>query len=91
MSTSDTAIEYYRPIDCSLYDHLEVFAMRGKEVSIIYNDEGRELKIENVVIKTTITQDGQEFLRLESGLEIRLDRLVLVDDVVFKQSIQNSK
>jgi len=91
MSTSDTSTENYRPIDCSLYDHLEIFAMRGKEVSIIYNHGGRERKIENVVIKTMFTQHGQEFLKLESGLEIRLDRLVLVDDVDFKQSIQNSK
>lgn len=91
MSTTDTAGEYYSPIDCSLHDQLEVFAIRGKEVSITYTDLGHVVKLENAVIETTITQDGEEFLKLVSGHEIRLDRLMRVDDLVFKPSVENSQ
>lgn len=84
MSTSDETAGKYAPIDCGLYDHLEVFAIQRKSIAIEYNELGHVVKLDNVVIETTIIKDGEEFLKLVSGEEIRLDRLQVVDGLVFK-------
>ncbi len=85
MSTSDNTLDVYKPIDCSLHDQLEVFAIQNKEISIEYNDLGSVVKLDAAVIETTISRDKEEYLKLVTGEVIRLDRLLLVDGLAFKQ------
>lgn len=84
MPTSYKADDFYRPIDCGRYDQLEVLAMSGKKITIEYDHSGRTIMLEDVIIKTTITRDGEEFLKLVSAQEIRLDKLRVVDDLLFE-------
>jgi transcriptional antiterminator Rof (Rho-off) len=58
----------YEPINCSLYDHFEIHAMR-KELVIIQL-EGQNVEL---VIKTLEAREDGEYLIPVSGEPIRLD------------------
>ncbi len=66
----------YTPINCSLYDELELFAMRKTPVDIILKS-GETI---HDIISTLETRKGEgEFLILNSSKAIRLDQLASVD------------
>ena len=68
----------YTPVNCNFYDELEALATLGKRCEIIFlNEEGRVTL--TGIIKDLYTRDGVEYLRMDSGLVIRLDKLVQVD------------
>jgi Rho-binding antiterminator len=70
--------EEYKPVNCDFYDELEALATKHKSVEMIFNNNGAKS-----VIKATIsdlyTREKVEYLKTNSGLEIRLDKLVEVD------------
>ncbi len=74
----------YRPIACSLHDELESLATRGRECEIRYRPAERE---EEIVTRGRIVdiyaRGGAEYLRLDDGSVIRLDRIISVDGTVF--------
>lgn len=74
----------YEPIDCSLHDELEARATRGTRCAIRFRGEtdGDTRQVTDRIVDV-FARDGEEFIRLSSGEEIRLDRLVAVDGVVF--------
>lgn len=73
----------YRPIACSLHDELQLRAMRRSTCSVEWSDEsGAPRSIRGVVVDV-FARDGVEYLKLDDGLEIRLDRLARVDGVEF--------
>lgn len=74
----------YEPIDCSLHDELEARATRGKPCVIRFRDvrRGQEREVSDRIVDV-FARSGEEFVRLASGEEIRLDRLQAVDGVVF--------
>jgi transcriptional antiterminator Rof (Rho-off) len=73
----------YTPISCSLYDELELLAMRKQPV-VLELTHGETLK---VVIKTFETRKGEgEFLLGVAGEEIRLDKIAKVDGNEFSLS-----
>jgi Rho-binding antiterminator len=74
----------YRPISCDFHSELELFAMRQQPVEITYRTfasptgaDGNETTICEA-IKDLYTRNGEEFLLLPDGSEIRLDQLVSV-------------
>lgn len=68
----------YKPIDCAIYDILEIAAMRGTLAEISYkNALGETLEI-NERIKAVFTRDKAEYIKLYNSLEIRLDYLVRI-------------
>lgn len=70
----------YTPINCSLYDELELLAIRKNPIDIILKS-GETI---HDIISTLETRKGEgEFLILNSGKEIRLDQLAIVDDKDF--------
>lgn len=71
----------YRPISCDFHDELLVRAMRGVPCEIVYLDARGAPCRDHYVIKDVYSRDGEEFLRLRSGAEIRLDRVIRVDKV----------
>lgn len=71
----------YKPIDCGFYDHLEAAATIKKYVKLQYFTEIREFITVMAVVKNLYTKDGEEFLVLSTGDEIRLDRIVRIDEV----------
>lgn len=81
-----TDSDAYAPIDCGLHDELQLLAMRRREVDLrvraeAEGDPARELRDRIVDV---YTRGGAEWIRLGSGEEIRLDRLVEVDGRAFQ-------
>lgn len=70
----------YRPISCSFYDELELAALQQRLCLVHYRDEeGGELRVQSR-IRQLLTRDGEEFLQLDTGEWVRLDRLIAIDD-----------
>ena len=70
----------YKPIDCGLYDHLEIAIMRGSQVELVYFPEGKQDAVTvNTQLKNTRTREGEEFVQLADEQWIRLDRIVSLD------------
>ena len=70
----------YQPIACGFYDVLEAAATRGQPVYLQYFNDLRQLCQESVALKTFVTRDHAEFAQLASGDEVRLDRIIRLDD-----------
>ena len=68
----------YIPIDCNFYDRLEAWSTRQEKVTIELLDEQEESV---GVIKDLYIKDKVEFLLLDSGIEIRLDRIASVNNI----------
>jgi Rho-binding antiterminator len=69
----------YEPIDCNFYDLLEAAATLKKECIIeFFNTEFRE---EQVVsrIKNLFTDNKVEYMELENGMLIRLDKIIALN------------
>lgn len=70
----------YQPINCGYYDELEALATQGKSVLIqFYNTAGQEQELQAKII-TFESRDAAEYLVLDNGVKIRLDRLISVDN-----------
>jgi len=68
------ATKDYHPVDCGLYDHLEVACMHGYEVMLTL----RSGKTDQGIAVTVEARGGGEFLTLEvnqNKREYRLDEL----------------
>ena len=63
---------YYQPIDCNVYDQLEIAALRERPIVITYIDK-KELKTISTTIKTLITENKVEYLVTIDDERIRLD------------------
>lgn len=75
----------YQPIDCGLVDHIEHFATLKKEVTISYlNGVGKPATI-NAVIVDWVNSGGDEYMILKNSLRIRLDNILQIDDIDFRQ------
>lgn len=76
-------MEVYKPINCSFYDILEAHATKKRYVRIQYFTDIHEFITVDAIIKDLYIKPDQngkaEFMLLNTGLEIRLDRLVSVD------------
>jgi len=81
----DSVRSDYTPISCSIYDELEIVAMRRTPLVVEYLDAGAVDRREAGLILGALRQrDGAEFAEFERGdgsrLELRLDRIVVVED-----------
>jgi Rho-binding antiterminator len=68
----------YQPMNCDLYDYLEIACMRGYQLDIELKDGGRLVA---KALTTRTSSDKEEFLRLETTdgeQEIRLDQLLAI-------------
>ena len=72
---------YYQPIDCGFYDQLEAAATRQQQVYLQYFNDLRELCQGSATIRTFFTREHAEYAQLASGEEIRLDRIIRLDDI----------
>jgi Rho-binding antiterminator len=65
----------YIPISCSIHDRLEAAATQRHAVTLSYAAPDGEVEVIGEVIEDVFAREGAEYLRLSSGLELRLDRL----------------
>ena len=70
----------YQPIDCHFYDRLETAAAQRRRVALQYFNDLRQLCLESGVIDTFFIRDKAKFMHLKSGVEIRLDHIIRLDD-----------
>lgn len=76
----------YVPIACGLYDELEVRALKKQNVWLTYRiSESQENKI-NCVITDLFSKNKIEYLKTDSGIIIRLDDILSVDNIPFNKS-----
>tara|TARA_B110000211_G_C14086515_1_gene556942 strand:+ start:3670 stop:3969 length:300 start_codon:yes stop_codon:yes gene_type:complete len=74
----------YYPPHAVFYSRIEAFIKAGNRVVIKFNDQNdnRTEKIEMLLELFKSKDSETEFLRLHSGLVIRLDQLVSIDDKI---------
>lgn len=75
----------YQPIACSIYDELELLAMRKESITLTYKEEGKEITIKTLIVDL-FTKEKEEFLVIENKQVIRLDNILLINDkpIAFK-------
>lgn len=76
------AMSDYIPISCSLHDELESVATLRKVCEILYWEAGKTHKIVGVIVDL-YARDRVEYLRLDNGLEIRLDGVTALNGKAF--------
>jgi Rho-binding antiterminator len=74
----------YRPIDCSLHDRLEELATLRRECIITYRGADGERRETSDRIVDVFARGDEEFVKLDRGVEVRLDRLEDVDGVPYR-------
>ncbi len=70
----------YTPIDCGFHDRLEHWAVRRTPVEVVWVADGAEHRA-TARIADVYAEHGADYLRLDDGTVIRLDRLVAVGGV----------
>ncbi|MGE8066231.1 Rho-binding antiterminator [Pseudomonas sp. NPDC089569] len=68
----------YQPMNCDLYDYLEIACMRGYRLDVELKDGAR---FEARALTTRTSSEKEEFLTLETAdgqQEIRLDQLLAI-------------
>ncbi len=70
----------YIPINCEFLERLEFWCLKKIPCQIVYRQGNfpRDLEIETI-ITDIFSRDKAEFISLENGEEIRLDRIVSVN------------
>ena len=69
----------YKPIDCGVYDQLEVLAMRRTPCVVEFrDDDGSEETIEGPIVDV-FSKAGEEFVKLSGDRFVRLDHLVRIN------------
>ena len=70
-------------LSCSLYELIEIWAMRKAEVEILYNDsENKEQRIDGI-ITNVYSRDGLEQVVINEDLIIPTKSLIRINDVSF--------
>lgn len=70
----------YKPINCEFLDRLEFWCLSKKVSSIVYRQGNfpRDIEIQ-AIICDIICRDKADYMILDNGDEIRLDRIVSVN------------
>ena len=71
----------YRPIDCSLHDRYEAAAVLRRVVRVGWIDPSGEGAVSEGLIRTIRVAGGEEFLVLDDGSDIRLDKIEWFEDL----------
>jgi Rho-binding antiterminator len=69
----------YKPIDCNLYDELILLIMRKQNIQILFQNESGAEEEMDTVLKDIYSKEGEEFILLENGNTLRLDKLLKID------------
>jgi transcriptional antiterminator Rof (Rho-off) len=75
----------YKPIACGLHDELELRALRKSKVELSFTDESNSIQTISCVIADIFSKDKVEYLKTDVGFIIRLDDLVVVDNITFNK------
>jgi len=73
-------MDTYIPVSCDFEDELESLATLRQKSLIIYRNSVNELVEAQGLIVDIYAANKADFLKLDDGTEIRLDRIVSVND-----------
>lgn len=72
-------VQNYTPIDCNFHDRIESLATLRRRVDIVHeNETGSEAVAEGVIADLYTAPTKEEFLLMDDGTRIRLDRIVSI-------------
>jgi len=69
----------YAPISCEFHDLLESLATTRKRASLLFRNDGGGVERREATLVDLHARNGEEFLVLDTGESVRLDRLLEVD------------
>jgi len=69
----------YQPVSCRLYDELGLRMLRGTPCVLVVGTEAGTATIE-AIIEDVFSEGDAEYLRLDDGTRLRLDRIQRVGD-----------
>lgn len=75
-------MEEYRKVNCLFYDQLTDLIVQKKYVRIDFTTDIKEFIKRQTVLKDIVTIEKQEFLMLNTGESVRLDRIKKVDGII---------
>ena len=75
-------MEEYRKVSCLFYDQLTDLIVQKKYVRIDFTTDIKEFIKRQTVLKDIVTIEKQEFLMLNTGESVRLDRIKKVDGII---------
>jgi Rho-binding antiterminator len=73
-------MDAYIPVSCDFHDELEALATLRQECRIVYSNAANELVEVQGRIVDVYAANKADFLKLKDGTEIRLDKIVSVND-----------
>lgn len=76
----ETQMNEYKPINCGFYDYIESAIIKKEKVDLEYYNENNEVIKTKELLTDVYSKDKGEYLKTYSGLIIRLDRLIKIDD-----------
>lgn len=80
-----TKANAYIPVSCDLIDQIEIIATQKELAIITYLFDGK-LHSQEVILKTWLTRESKEYLVLQDGTEIRLDKIFSINNQKFHDS-----
>jgi Rho-binding antiterminator len=75
--------DIYKTVSCHFYDELEALAVKKVLSKITYSENENEKYIEDIIVDFK-TKNKEEFLILKNGVNIRLDKIIKINDLIYK-------
>jgi Rho-binding antiterminator len=82
-------IEPYAPVDCEFHDVLESLATLRKRARIVFRGPAGDREVRDAMVTDVFVRDSAEYLQLDNGETIRLDRLIEADGVALPETPTN--
>ncbi|MBP7748833.1 MAG: hypothetical protein KA070_01665 [Aliarcobacter sp.] len=70
----------YQTVSCHFYDELETLAVKKVLSKITYSENENEIDIEDLIVDFR-TRNKEEFLILKNGTQIRLDKIIKINEI----------
>lgn len=81
MQLKETSNQPYQPIDCSFYDRIEAAIVLRTPVLLEFVDADNSPVTNRIHLVNTRIADGEEFVILENGQEVRMDRIISLNGI----------
>ena len=73
--------DVYKTVSCQFYDELEALEVKKIKSRIFYMDNENEKYIEDLIVDFK-TKNKEEFLILNNGTQIRLDKILKINEMI---------
>ena len=70
----------YQTVSCHFYDELEALAVKKVLSNITYLENENEINVEDLIVDFK-TKNKEEYLILNNGTQIRLDKIKKINDM----------